>query len=313
MLNRSAWLIAFIILSVIIAYYFIPDFSRNVIPLLKDLRYEWLFMVLMATLVHFFAEVSRWWVYLRKADGHNGILFGRLFSLFSITALVTYLLPAKLGIPVRVYLLTSRLKVRLATVTAYLVLDGIMAYGLWIFLGFAFYASYGGESLPIEQLYFLIVTAAVVMVLVLMFRLRLRVLAARLQERFALVSVSGLFVAIAILLLDIGGYILRHWAILEAMNVELTLPLIAYVTTVSIAAGFISMLPMGLGAYDVTLIFLLTTLGVPLDSAVLVPLFNRAVNMLVSIALGLPASYVAGESLFALGAKYRKQTGDTDV
>lgn len=312
MLNRSAWLIAFIILSVIIAYYFIPDFSRNVVPLLKDLRYEWLFLALMATLAHFFAEVSRWWVYLRKADGHDGVLFGKLFSIFSITALVTYLLPAKLGIPIRVYLLTSRLKVRLATVTAYLVLDGAMAYGLWIFLGFVFYMTYG-ESLPVEQLHFLIATAAVVMVLGLLFRQRLRTLAAKLQEQFSLVSISGLFVAIAILLLDIVGYILRHWAILAAMNVELTLPLIAYVTTVSIAAGFISMLPMGLGAYDVTLIFLLGTLGVPLDSAVLVPLFNRAVNMLVSLALGLPASYVAGESLFALGAKYRKQTGATDV
>jgi uncharacterized protein (TIRG00374 family) len=146
-----------------------------------------------------------------------------------------------------------------------------------------------------------------------LFRQRLRSLAAKLQEQFALVSASGLFLAIAILLLDIAGYILRHGAILAAMNVELTLPLIAYVTTVSIAAGFISMLPMGIGAYDVTLIFLLTTLGVPLDSAVLVPLFNRAVNMVVSIALGLPASYVAGESLVSLGAKYRKHTGATDV
>lgn len=312
MLNRSAWLIAFIILSVIIAYYFIPDFSRNVVPLLKDLRYEWLFLVLMATLAHFFAEVSRWWVYLRKADGHDGILFGKLFSIFSITALVTYLLPAKLGIPIRIYLLTSRLKVRLSTVTAYLVLDGAMAYGLWILLGFAFYMSYG-ESLPVEQLHFLIATVAVVMVLGLLFRQRLRTLAAKLQEQFSLVSVSGLFVAIAILLLDIAGYILRHGAILAAMNVELALPLIVYVTTVSIAAGFISMLPMGLGAYDVTLIFLLTTLGVPLDSAVLVPLFNRTVNMIVSIALGLPVSYVAGESLFSLGAKCRKHTGATDV
>jgi uncharacterized membrane protein YbhN (UPF0104 family) len=70
---------------------------------------------------------------------------------------------------------------------------------------------------------------------------------------------------------------------------------------------------MGLGAYDVTLVFLLSTVGVPLDTAVMVPLLNRAINMIISIALGLPASYVTGESLLSLRVKCKERAGTADT
>lgn len=303
---------AFVILTIIIAYYFVPNFSHNVIPLLKEFRPEYVFLALAATLAHFFAEVSRWWVYLRKGNGQDSGLFSTLLGIFSITALVTYLLPAKLGLPLRAYLLTSRLRLRLSTVTAYLVLDGVMAYGTWILLGLVFYLIYG-ESLPIERIQLLLIAVALVLMFGYLFRRRLHSLLIKLRGQFSLFPVSGLYVVVAILLLDIAGYVARHAAILAAMNIELALPLIAYATIVSIAAGFISMLPMGLGAYDVALIFLLTTMGIPLDSAVLVPLLNRAANIAISIALGLPTSYVMGESLFSLATKSRKHTGVSDI
>ena len=122
------------------------------------------------------------------------------------------------------------------------------------------------------------------------------------------VSVQAVLGALVVLAVDIAGYVLRHGAILQALGTDIDLPSLAFATVASITAGFLSMLPMGLGAYDVALIFLLSSFSVPVEVAVIVPLFNRAGNILVSVLMGLPASYATGVSLLTLRRRFNVQS-----
>lgn len=297
--NRLILVAAFFSLVISIAYYLIPEFRRDVLPVLFDLDLGWLLLALIATLLHYFSEMGRWWFYLRDSTVVGAQLLRRLFAIFSLTAFVTYLLPVKLGVPLRLYLLSSQLRLSFKTASALLLVDGILSYGMWVMATLALYF-----VLPDVRMFgeFYLYIAAALALLTLAFligRSRIGVLL-RWQVHFATLKPSVLAASLAVLAVDIAGYILRHGAILWALGVNLAPTQIAFATVVSVTAGFLSMLPMGIGAYDVTLMFLLSIFSVPAEIAVMVPLINRAGNILISVLLGIPASYFTGMSLLTL-------------
>lgn len=54
--NRLILIVAFFSLAISIAYYLIPEFRHDIIPLLARLDLGWLLLVLVATLLHFFPK-----------------------------------------------------------------------------------------------------------------------------------------------------------------------------------------------------------------------------------------------------------------
>ncbi len=299
MLNRLVLVAALFLLTVSIAYYVIPGFRYEALPVLVRLDIGWLALALGAILLHYLSEGARWWFYLRDRYATRERLLLSLLTVFSLTAFVTYLLPVKLGVPLRIYLLTSQLRLPLASASTLLLFDGLLSYGLWAAVTLALYPWFPRPSLPGELPLYLAIGLVVALAA---FAIARRSIAAarRWREQLATLTPVALTGAVTVLALDIVGYIVRHGAILAALGTELAPVPLAFATVASITAGFLSMLPMGLGAYDVTLIFLLTLFGVPAEIAVLVPLINRAGNILVSVLLGIPASYHTGLSLVTL-------------
>jgi len=299
--NKLLWLLILFSFLIGAAICLIPNFRSDSLVLLRRMRLSYLGIAFVFTLFHFFMEPARWYFYFGNLSRPDGAAYKKLLYIFSVTALVTYMIPAKLGLPVRLYLLTSQIKVTLLNVTTFMVLDGLLSYSLWGFPAIIFLPVYGIDFPKYVLLFLLLVP--VLCLLAYFLRHRLRNLLKTLRDNIHLLTLKATFAAALFLLFDIAGYVCRHALILAALNAQLALFQLAIITIISIFAGFISMAPMGMGAYDVTIILLLTQSGVPYETALLVPLVNRTGNILASIFLGSPSSFALGVSFWKLRNK----------
>ncbi|MCD4716483.1 MAG: lysylphosphatidylglycerol synthase domain-containing protein [Desulfobacterales bacterium] len=306
--NKLIWIFVFAVLLIGAQAYMIPGFRSDVMVLLRKMRLSSLGLAFLFTLFHFFVEPVRWYFYLGNPLGPDRAPYKKLLCIFSVTALVTYIFPAKLGLPVRMYLLTSQLKVTLLNVTTFMALDGLLNYSLWGLPALIFLPAYGIDFPQYVLLFLLIIP--VFLLLAYLLRHKLQNILNMLHDNMRLLTHKVVFSAIICLLFDIAGYVCRHSFILAALNTKLDLFQLAIITMISIFAGFISMIPMGLGAYDGTIILLLTQSGVPYETALLVPLVNRTGNILASIVLGGPSSYALGVSFWTLRRKVRSESDE---
>jgi uncharacterized protein (TIRG00374 family) len=85
---------------------------------------------------------------------------------------------------------------------------------------------------------------------------------------------------------DIFFYGIRHSLILTGLGVQCPLVSVTLIVAISIFAGFVSLMPLGLGGYDLSLVFLLTLIGVPKELALVVPVINRIVMIGAGLILG---------------------------
>ncbi|MBW2119930.1 MAG: flippase-like domain-containing protein [Deltaproteobacteria bacterium] len=304
--NKLIWIFVFVVLLIGAQAYMIPDFRSDVMVLLRKMRLSYLGLAFLLTLFHFFMEPARWYFYLENLSRPDRTPYKKLLCIFSVTALVTYIFPAKLGLPVRLYLLTSQIKIKLLNVTTIMALDGLLNYSLWGVPALIFLPIYG-IVFPQYFLLFLLIIP-ILCLLAYLLRHRLRDLFKTLHGNLRLLTLKATFVATLFLLFDITGYICRHALILAALNAQVPLFQLAIITMISIFAGFMSMIPMGMGAYDGTIILLLTQSGVPYETALLVPLVNRTGNILASIVVGSPSSYALGVSFWTLRKRFRSGT-----
>jgi len=106
------------------------------------------------------------------------------------------------------------------------------------------------------------------------------------------------------LLIDIVIYGLRHTVILAAMGIDASIYKVTLLVSLSIVAGFVSLMPMGIGGYDLSLVLLLSSAGIPGEQALMVPLVHRFFMMGTGIILGLFSVI----RLWVAGILYHKQT-----
>lgn len=247
----------------------------------------------LVTAVHFMMEPLRWnHCYLPSADdirSRNGIR-DALFC----TALATYLLPFKLGIPLRILLLHRQGKLTFHFIGVAIALDGLLSLIAWSLMA--------ALSLWLAALHWRppayvwgIAIAAIIGILVIFWLLR------RLRNRWMLRLREALMLldrpwrriltAWTILVGDVASYGIRHALLVLMVTGDPHIALIGgAIGIVATFAGIVSGLPMGLVGYDATLIALLALAGVPLDRALLVALFNRGLNLGAAVLLGLPAA-----------------------
>ncbi|MBW2004089.1 MAG: flippase-like domain-containing protein [Deltaproteobacteria bacterium] len=299
--NKLIWLFILFALLIGAAIYLIPNFRSDILILLRRMRLSFLGVAFLFTILHFLMEPARWYFYLENLSRPDRVSYKKLLCIFSVTALVTYIFPAKLGLPVRMYLLTSQIKITLLKVTTFMALDGLLNYSLWGVPALIFLPVYGIDFPQYTFLFLLIIP--VLLLFAYLLRQRLRNLLKTLYDNIRLLTLKSTFAATLFLLFDITSYICRHSLILAALNVQVPFFQVAIITIISIFGGFISMIPMGMGAYDVTIILLLTQSGVSYETALLVPLVNRTGNILASIVLGSPSSYALGVSFWTLRNK----------
>jgi uncharacterized membrane protein YbhN (UPF0104 family) len=252
---------------------------------------------LAMTLAHFLMEPVRWiYSYLPANFARQGRA-GIRDALFC-TALATYILPFKLGIPLRIVLLRRNGELTLHFLGVVIALDGLISLCTWSVSTAACIWLAALSWTPPWYVWTVVVVAAAscLVAIVVLRNLRLRWLA---RLRDALVMLDQPWKRIArstvILFLDILSYGVRHALILLLITRDpKTMLEGGAIGIVATFAGIVSGLPMGLVGYDATLIALLALVGVRPEQALEVALLNRALNMGSAALLGIPAAIRLG-------------------
>ena len=265
---------------------------------------------MLVVVVHFLAEPLRWCLYLRKSSEEKRLSV--YLNVFNFTALLSYAIPLKMGLPARLWLLNRYLSRDAAVLVSVLTIDGFVYYAVWLLACiWAGYAVWGTvlDVFAFDTKSFLILlplfSIAVVLLLVFLRKLRGLHILQRLKKSWKEI-VSGLNAVailgiVAVFLVDLSSQVFRHWMILYLLGYNLEAEVILGITAVSIFAGMISFLPLGLGAYDAILVSLLVSGSVPLHDALLVPLINRGLSLSVALLLGVWGAFSLGMNPFHRG------------
>jgi len=242
--------------------------------------------------LHFFAEPVRWTVYSSiNAYRNSGepVLFRHVFACFSITALLSYSLPFKLGLPLRLYLLTTYLKLEAAKVVKLMAVDGVFNLLSWTLVSVVLILflpdvlAYFTQVLDIELIISLFVAGCIALSwLWWKKRTQIRNLLFSIPARLAII-------VIATLVIDVLFYGVRHFMLARVLEVDIPLMAIFVISIIAVFAGILSTLPMGLGAYDASLVALLGIYGVDIELGLIIAFSNRLGMILTSIILGVPS------------------------
>ncbi len=255
------------------------------------------FLLLAAavTVLHFCLEPARWCYYLLgKTDRISVSFYLKNFYVYATTALMSYSLPFKLGIPLRLYFLNRYLMVGAARGVQIIAIDGVFNLGWWTLIALPIVLWIAPTQLAGNWPMLLVLVAAVLCVFAVSRTEKFRNLLTRwrnLDWAATMPTPAGLVFISSLLIVDILSYGVRHQLIAAAVLVDPPLTSVFLVGIVATYAGIASALPMGLGAYDVTFVALLSAAGVPVEQALLIGGLNRALNIGVSVLLGGVSSF----------------------
>ena len=306
-LNKYKPVALFVLLVIIllILKWRFADTSAQFFDSLHKANLPLLMGALLITMFHYLLEPLRWKIYF-KSDNNCPSSYTTFLKVYGITALSSYILPAKMGFPTRIFLLNKQLKIPALSSTPILILDGLTNYALWGIGALILFPS--DISLPINNIssqYFIFTPIALTFLIILATKLAktIRTSTKTLYEK----QILNLTPILTIITSDIVSIILRHMLIFHALGIFFDFKKTATVTVLSMFCGFISMLPLGLGAYDSIIIILLTSYGVSIETAILTPILNRLLNVACCFLIGLPSSYLLGSSLFSINNEMQLQ------
>jgi uncharacterized membrane protein YbhN (UPF0104 family) len=249
--------------------------------------------ILFFALICFINEPLRWKSILKGR--FTSVSFSKIYHLLTATALISYTLPARSGMPVRFFLSKKILGLDYATVGALLVVDSVLLYSSW------FVVAVLGGFLIIPQKHSLTMTlcfGAIVSGIIVLFCFarmdwshfsrfkRLSSFALKFSNGLKMLTARVGVFNLLLLFSDIFFYGIRHSLILTGLGVQCPLVSVTLIVAISIFAGFVSLMPLGLGGYDLSLVFLLTLIGVPKELALVVPVINRIVMIGAGLILG---------------------------
>ena len=269
-------------------------------------RYLLTVLALIFVIIHFLSEPLRWFAYTKGKSDNN---FLRLFKTFSFSAFASYILPFKLGIPIRLYLLNKVANLSFPFIMKYMVVDSGVYYLCW-FLSTLIAISVGVDITNINYSGarpFLLIFATLVSVLIAVSFIKLDAAGGHLNLFHIFITnikkfITGLSSAnnsiitscALIYTIDIAGIIMRHYFIILIVGSDISLTMVAAITCISFFIGLISMMPMGLIGYDATIVILLQQASLPLEMAILVPVINRSLTIACAVTLGTWSAYSLG-------------------
>lgn len=239
--------------------------------------------------LHFLAEPLRWVVYANASSRAPD--FSRIFACFNTTALLSYSLPFKLGLPLRLFLLSHYLSFENMKVVKLMAVDGVFNLLCWALIAgilFFFVPEIAGFFLQYAN-------APVLVVGVILAGLLLFWVAMKKREQVLLlvrtVSPRVAVFVVATLALDVLLYGVRHMVLADALAPAVGAGRMFIIGILATFAGIVSTLPMGLGAYDATLVALLALYGVEVEVSLLLAVSNRLGMVGTSVILGVPSAF----------------------
>lgn len=265
----------------------------------------------LVTILHFVMEPMRWRAaYLPAGTAEDTA--GKVRDVLFCTALATYLLPFKLGIPFRIGLLRHRAALGMNYIAAVLALDGMISLCVWAACTafFAWVAALHWH--PPWYLWLGIMLAGLIGLAVI-------ASAKHVTQKFvqrwhaAVVVMDRLWrrsgIAMGLLVVDVGSYWLRHVLLVLLVTKDTNALMMGGASgVVATFAGIISGMPMGLLGYDATLVALLSAVGVRVDQSILVVALNRGMNLAAAAIVGIPAGMRLGlgDGLISILRKLRE-------
>jgi len=292
--------------SLLLAYFFYFD-NWDFTPL-KAISYELLLLLALIHVVSLFFHTLAVWIFLRRIQPSSS--FSSVYLALTASSSVGYLLPGKLGLPVRVYLyrclfgLTVAVSFgvvawELAVTTFFPLIFSIPA--LWIF--------YADPWLFASVSFLIFLLLSLILVGYFLWRYgdeinwlsKLRSLFFRVfpfaegmgQTRkplnfWTLASFSFLCLLVLFCSVFFSQVLLIHLGSPVSFLTLLSIQSLSYLV------GLISLMPMGLGARELSLVVLLGGAGVPVDVATYAALIQRVVATGLSFLLGLISLQVLG-------------------
>ena len=286
--RRTATWVALAILGLALLW-FRHDLYAAVRLLREQLTLSTALAIAAVTLLHFANEPLRWWIFLNGRAPRATLT--RTYHALTVTALASYVFPARLGLPVRLLMAKRVLGLDYPRASALLLVDSALSYGLWSLVALLGVAVLLPSFRLATPLAVALAIAALLLVVLLVARRRWGVsgrhpLGVVLKTGLEFLSLKTGSANIVVFLIDILAYSVRHELILLALGVRASLFDLTLVVAMSVVAGFVSFMPLGLGTYDASLVFLLAMIGVPREAALAVPLINRIATMLIGGTLG---------------------------
>lgn len=249
------------------------------------------------TLFHFLMEPMRWRAAYLPASGKE-INPKPVRDVLYCTSLATYLLPFKIGIPMRLGMLRHMAGLDLSFVAAILAFDAVVSLCVWAGAA-TLSAWFAALHWQFDGVIWLGAGGIAIAISVMM--VTRKWFAAELMRRWH--AVSGLIhdlrrsvgVSILILAWDVGSYWVRHALLIFLTTGSIRMMAVGGAAgVIATFAGIVSGMPMGLVGYDATLIALLGAAGVRMDQALAVAIINRGLTFVAAVTVGVPAGIRLG-------------------
>ncbi|GIX36510.1 MAG: hypothetical protein KatS3mg126_2289 [Lysobacteraceae bacterium] len=246
-----------------------------------------LFPAATLVILHFYLEPLRWhFVYFRRSRPWCTVR-----DLYLATALASYLLPFKMGIPLRIALVARVLHFKSRFTLGRMALDSVLMFVCWAVLASLAGGLQVGPSI-LRLTSWQAVLASLVLLLVFFVLLYLaRGSFLRSLEITHHVGARGALVVLAVGTVDVAGYGFRHGFMAVAVGLDPALfwtwSSLGLVATFS---GILSGLPLGIGGYDAILLGSYIAVGGEPSQALQVVILNRILSFGTAGLLGAPAA-----------------------
>jgi uncharacterized protein (TIRG00374 family) len=248
---------------------------------------------------------------LVRASGHR-TTFIQAYLVLTASLSANYVTPVKFGIPLRIYLYKQVMQIPFAVGTALVALEtwlGMLIPAVIASVGIAALFIEIGLAAPLTLLAVLLVGMMAMLfikpslVSPLLERLPLQKFTFRLvrfsetvQTGFRSVPLWRLGVVALLLGLNVTVATTRLYFVLFVLGWPVSWPALLAAFTISLTAGNLSMIPMGLGVRDASFTLLLAQLGVPNEIALSAAVIQRLLSPGWPLLLGLVSTNILGVS-----------------
>lgn len=283
------------------------------------LNYGWEAILLVVVVVAYYLfEPARWILYCKNVKPTKA---KNIFSVFGISALANYILPFKLSIPTKFFLIKKETDLKPLTILLIFTFDGATYYLFWVIFSItlghnhlkyildSFSPSFNIHSYSCLISFFAVLFLSFLFFVYFKARSNLLSKLAKLKNSiafFSSLSRKNKFFILNIMWVDILFHILSHQIVFSMLNIKLNILETASITVLSITAGLLSMMPMGIIGYDATMFLILNSYyDTNIEICFLVPLLIRISNIIACFILGC----VGGASLKINPITFIKKTG----
>ncbi len=248
---------------------------------------------------------------LISASGHR-TTFVQAYLVLTTSLSANYFTPIKVGIPLRIYLYKHFMDIPIDIGTALIAVEtmvGILTPAFIAVAGIALIFPSVGLVIPMTVISILVFGMIIVLKVrvenlqlylarfpFLSFVARFTRFFERVQWALRQLPITKIVQVVLLVVVMLGLHSIRLWLVLSILGFQVSPLALLAVLTISLTAGNLSMIPMGLGVRDASFTLLLTQLGIPSEIALAAAVIQRLFSPGWPLLLGLISANILGVS-----------------